>query len=136
MDASYPISVRQVAALLHTSFRRHLAMTPFCFASPSPPSGWTGDFHPQTIEHAGHTTKSLRDRSPLRWCRCFLALRSRIERFEIPRPTCEGHICITMDLNDEHRATGDAVIILMSRSKQLQLDKIVVYQTPEGRFAL
>src|SRR5262249_45693739 len=55
-DASYPVSVRQVAALLHTSFRRHLAMTPLCFASPSPPSGWTGDFHPQAIEHAGHTT--------------------------------------------------------------------------------
>src|SRR6516225_12269455 len=51
----YPISVRQVAALLHTSFRRHLAMTPLCFASPSPPSGWTGDFHSPAIEHAGHT---------------------------------------------------------------------------------
>src|SRR5262245_51308821 len=58
-DASYPVSVRQVTALLHTSFRRHLAMTPLCFASPSPPSGWTGDFHPQAIDHAGHTTKSL-----------------------------------------------------------------------------
>src|SRR5215472_9333025 len=54
-DASYPVSVRQVAALLHTSFRRHLAMTPLCFASPSPPSGWTGDFHSPAIEHAGHT---------------------------------------------------------------------------------
>src|SRR5215475_2567493 len=61
-DASYPVSVRQVAALLHTSFRRHLAMTPLCFASPSPPSGWTGDFHPQAIEHAGHTTMALRAR--------------------------------------------------------------------------
>ena len=58
-DASYPVSVRQVAALLRTSFRRHLAMTPLCFTRPSPPSGWTGDFHPQAIEHAGHTTKSL-----------------------------------------------------------------------------
>src|SRR5215813_10439153 len=58
-DASYPVSVRQVAALLHTSFRRHLAMTPLCFASPSPPSGWTGDSHSPAIEHAGHTTKSL-----------------------------------------------------------------------------
>ena len=47
---------RQVAVLLHTAFRRHLAMTPLCFANPSPPSGWTGDFHPQAIEHAGHTT--------------------------------------------------------------------------------
>src|SRR5262245_24908001 len=58
-DASYPVSVRQVAALLHTSFRRHLAMTPLCFASPSPPSGWTGDFHSPMIEHAGHTTKPM-----------------------------------------------------------------------------
>ena len=38
-DASYPISVRQVAASIHTSFRRHLAMTPLCFTRPSPPSG-------------------------------------------------------------------------------------------------
>src|SRR6516162_10981939 len=35
-------------------------MTPLCFANPSPPSGWIGDFHPQAIEHAGHTTKPLR----------------------------------------------------------------------------
>src|SRR5215468_3694320 len=50
-DASYPVSVRQVAALLHTSFRRHLAMTPLCFASPSPPSGWTGDFQSRGFFH-------------------------------------------------------------------------------------
>ena len=70
-DASYPVSVRQVAALLHTAFRPHLAMTPLCFANPSPPSGWIGDFHPQAIEHAGHTTKPLRrrggDRSLILW---------------------------------------------------------------------
>src|SRR5215831_1752964 len=47
-----------------TSGRRP-RMTPLCFASPSPPSGWTGDLHPQAIEHAGHTTKSL-PRYPLR----------------------------------------------------------------------
>jgi hypothetical protein len=35
-------------------------MTPLCFANPSPPSGWIGDFHPQAIEHAGHATKPLR----------------------------------------------------------------------------
>ena len=57
-DASYSVSVRRVAALLHTSFRRHLTMTPLCFANPSPPSGWTGDLHSQAIEHAGHTTSS------------------------------------------------------------------------------
>src|SRR6516162_6245788 len=32
-------------------------MAPLCFANPSPPSGWIGDFHPQAIEHAGHTTR-------------------------------------------------------------------------------
>jgi hypothetical protein len=57
--ASYPIPVRQVAVLLHTSFRRHLAVTPLRFANPSPPSGGIGDFHPQAIEHAGHTTNPL-----------------------------------------------------------------------------
>ncbi len=46
----HPISVRQVAALLHASFRRHLAMTPLRFANPSPPSGWIEDFHLQAIE--------------------------------------------------------------------------------------
>ena len=50
------VSVRQVAALLRTSFRRHLAMTPLCFASPSPPSDWTGDSHSPAIEHAGHAS--------------------------------------------------------------------------------
>src|SRR5215470_3324308 len=52
-DASYPVSVRQVAALLHTSFRRHLTMTPLCFASPSPPSGWTGTFTPKRSNMLG-----------------------------------------------------------------------------------
>jgi hypothetical protein len=31
-------------------------------ANPSPPSGWIGDFHPQAIEHARHTTNPLRGR--------------------------------------------------------------------------
>jgi hypothetical protein len=44
--ASYPISVRRVATLLHASFRRSLAVPPLRFASASPPSGCTGDFHP------------------------------------------------------------------------------------------
>src|SRR3954471_7215748 len=55
-DASYSVSVRQVAVLLHTSFRHRLAVMPLCFAKPSPPSGWLRDFHPQAIEHARHTT--------------------------------------------------------------------------------
>src|SRR4029077_3540412 len=58
-DAWYPSSVRQVAVLLRTAFRRHLAMTPLCFANPSPPSGWIGDFHPQAIEHPGHPPMAL-----------------------------------------------------------------------------
>lgn len=52
--AYYPIPVRQVAVLLHASFRRPLARTPLHFASPSPPSSWTRDFHPQAVEHARH----------------------------------------------------------------------------------
>src|SRR5512142_2601944 len=58
--ASHPVSVRQVAALLHASFRPRLAATPLRFASTSPPSGCVGDLHPQTVEHARHTTKPLR----------------------------------------------------------------------------
>src|SRR3954464_12443226 len=54
--ASYPISVRQVAALLRASFRPRLAATPLRFANTSPPSGCVGDLHPQAVEHARHTT--------------------------------------------------------------------------------
>src|SRR5262249_4584910 len=50
--ASYPVSVRQVAILLHASFRRPLAGSPLRFASTSPPSGCAGAFHPQAVEHA------------------------------------------------------------------------------------
>src|SRR5262245_19614314 len=57
--ASYPISVRQVADLLHAAFRRRLATTPLRFASTSPPSGCAGDLHPQAVEHARHTSKPL-----------------------------------------------------------------------------
>ena len=32
---------------------------PCVLASPSPPSGWAGDLHPQTAEHAQHTTKPI-----------------------------------------------------------------------------
>jgi hypothetical protein len=54
--ASYPVSVRQVAASLHASFRPRLAATPLRFARTSPPSGCAGDLHPQAVEHARHTT--------------------------------------------------------------------------------
>src|SRR5436190_1837289 len=53
--ASYPVSVRRVAILLHASFRRSLAVPPLRFARASPPSGCTGDFHPQAAGHAQHT---------------------------------------------------------------------------------
>src|SRR6266700_3520180 len=33
--------------------------SPCVLASPSPPSGWAGDLHPQTAEHAQHTTTAL-----------------------------------------------------------------------------
>jgi hypothetical protein len=58
--ASYPISVRQVAALLHASFRPRLTAAPLRFTRTSPPSGCAGDLHPQIVEHARHTTKPLR----------------------------------------------------------------------------
>ena len=54
-SASYPISVRQAAGLLHASFRPRLATTPLRFANPSPPSGWIEDLHLQAVEHARHT---------------------------------------------------------------------------------
>jgi hypothetical protein len=53
----YPVFVHRAAALLHASFRPHLAMTPLRFANPSPPSGWIEDFHSQAVDHARHTTK-------------------------------------------------------------------------------
>jgi hypothetical protein len=54
----YPVLVHRAAALLHASFRPHLAMTPLRFASnPSPSSGGIEDFHLQAVDHAPHTTK-------------------------------------------------------------------------------
>ena len=54
----YPVLVHQAAALLHASFRPHLAMTPLRFANPSPPSGWIEDSHLQAVDYARHTRKS------------------------------------------------------------------------------
>ena len=56
-QASYPVLVHRVAALLHASFRPCLATSPLRFAYPSPPSGWIGDSHPQAAGHARHTKK-------------------------------------------------------------------------------
>jgi len=38
-------------SLLHASFRHSLTVVPLRFARPSPPSGWSGNFHPQVIGH-------------------------------------------------------------------------------------
>jgi hypothetical protein len=54
----YPVLVHQAAALLHTFFRPHLAMTPLRFANPSPSSGWIEDSHLQAVVHTRHTQKS------------------------------------------------------------------------------
>ena len=55
--ASYPVAVRQVAISLRASFRRSLAVPPLRFTRASPPSGCTGDFHPQDAGHAQHTDR-------------------------------------------------------------------------------
>ena len=62
-SASYPVAVRRVAISFHASFRRSLAVPPLRFTRASPPSGCTGDFHPQAAGHARHTGRfaSLRD---------------------------------------------------------------------------
>ena len=60
MAASYPVSVRQAAPLIHASFRQFLAVLPLRFSSTSPPSGCAGDFHPQAAGHAQHTGYELR----------------------------------------------------------------------------
>ena len=54
----YPVFVHRAAALLHAFFRPHLAATPLRFASPSPSSGWTEDFHLQAVVHTRHTRKT------------------------------------------------------------------------------
>jgi hypothetical protein len=53
----HPVLVHRLAPLIHASFRPRLATTPLRFSSPSPPPGWTGDFHPQAVEHVRHTRK-------------------------------------------------------------------------------
>src|SRR5271165_123259 len=64
--ASYPVAVRQVAISFHASFRRSLAVPPLRFTRASPPSGCTGDFHPQTAGHAQHTGRCAPLRGGLR----------------------------------------------------------------------
>jgi hypothetical protein len=57
--ALYPVSVRQVTALLYASLEPCLAATLLRFADTSPPSGCIEDFHFQVIKHARHTQKSI-----------------------------------------------------------------------------
>ena len=87
--ASYPVLVHRLAPLLHASFRPHLAMTPLRFARPSPPPGWSGDFHPQVIEHARHTRMTagrLRAPPPC----SDLAIAAAVSRPAYPRRACRS----------------------------------------------
>ena len=64
IPAWYPVSVRRVAILFHASFRRFLAVPPLRFTRVSPPSGYTGDFHPQDPGHAQHTAPQPHSGAP------------------------------------------------------------------------
>jgi len=71
----YPVLIHRAAALLHASFRPHLAMTPLRFANPSPPSGWIEDFHLQAVDHARHTKKGpAAIRPPGGYCKLAIAI--------------------------------------------------------------
>src|SRR5215472_13736748 len=59
----HPGPVHRLSLLIHASFRPRLTTTPLRFSSPSPPPGWTGDFHPLAVEHVRHTTKTPADHS-------------------------------------------------------------------------
>jgi hypothetical protein len=61
----HPVLVHGLALLIHASFRPCLTTTPLRFSSPSPPPGWTGDFHPQAVEHVRHTKQRSNGISPL-----------------------------------------------------------------------
>jgi hypothetical protein len=46
-------------SLLHASFRHSLTVVPLRFTRPSPPSGWSGNSHPQVIVHGPARMKLL-----------------------------------------------------------------------------
>src|SRR5258708_19091266 len=56
----HPVLVNRLAPLITASSSPRLTTTPLRFSSPSPPPGWTGDFHPQAVEHVRHTEYSPR----------------------------------------------------------------------------
>ena len=60
--ASYPVSVRQVTALLHVSLEPCLTAALLRFANTSPPSGCVEDFHLQVAKHARHTKSAAASR--------------------------------------------------------------------------
>src|SRR5467141_1016365 len=64
---------------------------------------------------------------------CLRTWWSRIERSAISRPSVEGSICIVKNLNDGHRAIGEAAIILTRSLKQFRLDNIEVCCGPRFR---
>ena len=68
-QASYPVLVHRVAALLHASSGPRLAAMPLRFASPSTPSVWAEDSHLQAVEHARHTTQTplVHERGHANW---------------------------------------------------------------------
>src|SRR5882757_6715553 len=57
---------------------------------------------------------------------CLRTWWSRIERSAIPAQDAGGCICIVKNLNDGHRAIGEAVIMLTRSLKQFRLDNIEV----------
>src|SRR6202521_3227155 len=98
----YPVFVHRAAALLHASFRPHLAMTPLRFASPSPSSGWTEDFHLQAVDHARHTGKKPAESDrPVTWqIRGSVAGRRRISTVDaVTRP-------VRLSCNVRRRGSG------------------------------
>jgi hypothetical protein len=108
--ASYPISVRRVATLLHASFRRSLAVPPLRFASASPPSGCTGDFHPQAVGHVRHTGCSLRSHR-LRRLTPLTPTSSPATRSAMPSmpPCCTSDLKRRIQESDESRDARRAV---------------------------
>jgi len=75
----HPVLVHRLALLIRASFTPRLATTPLRFSSPSPPPGWTGDFHPQAVEHVRHTKKTPEASPPEQ--RSFRRLFASPERF-------------------------------------------------------